>query len=214
MPANSDMAAGRLPRFRGSMTVSASSSIGTLNKALFPGLRIGYAVIPHALLRSFVAARYLMDRQPSTLSQAVVAAFMEEGHFAAHIRRMRALYRGAARRAGCRTQALSSAPISRSMRRTRACISWPSRGAASRTPPSSSAGRQHGVVVRPHEPGYILPARRAISPLCLASAATHARRSLPRLSRLARAVEAQSKPSPRAKGSDWRRRSADVAYRR
>ena len=67
--------------------------IGTLNKALFPGLRLGYAVIPHALLRPFVAARYLMDRQPSTLSQAVVAAFMDEGHFAAHIRRMRVLYR-------------------------------------------------------------------------------------------------------------------------
>src|SRR5436309_7060008 len=50
--------------------------IGTLNKALFPGLRIGYAVIPHALLRPFVAARYLMDRQPSTLGQSVVAEFI------------------------------------------------------------------------------------------------------------------------------------------
>ena len=67
--------------------------IGTLNKALFPGLRMGYAVVPRALLRPFVTARYLMDRQPSTLSQAVVTAFMEEGHFAAHIRRMRQLYR-------------------------------------------------------------------------------------------------------------------------
>src|SRR5215218_3728141 len=67
--------------------------IGTLNKALFPGLRLGYAVLPPSLLRAFVAARYLMDRQPSTLSQAVVAAFMEQGHFAAHIRRMRVLYK-------------------------------------------------------------------------------------------------------------------------
>ncbi len=67
---------------------------GTLNKALFPGLRLGYAVVPLSLMRSFVTARYLMDRQPSGLCQAVVALFMEEGHFAAHIRRMRELYRG------------------------------------------------------------------------------------------------------------------------
>jgi GntR family transcriptional regulator/MocR family aminotransferase len=67
--------------------------VGTLNKALFPGLRLGYAVVPQSLLRAFVGARYLIDRQPATLQQAVVAEFMAQGHFAAHIRRMRALYR-------------------------------------------------------------------------------------------------------------------------
>ena len=67
--------------------------VGTFNKALFPGLRIGYAVVPRALLQAFVGARYLIDRQPATLQQTVVSEFMQQGHFAAHIRRMRQLYR-------------------------------------------------------------------------------------------------------------------------
>jgi GntR family transcriptional regulator / MocR family aminotransferase len=67
--------------------------VGTLNKALFPGLRLGYAVVPHTLLAAFVSARYLIDRQPPSLYQTVAAEFMREGHFAAHIRRMRVLYR-------------------------------------------------------------------------------------------------------------------------
>jgi GntR family transcriptional regulator/MocR family aminotransferase len=67
--------------------------VGTLNKALFPGLRLGYAVVPPALLKAFITARYLIDRQPSSLAQAVVADFIEEGHFAAHLRRMRLQYK-------------------------------------------------------------------------------------------------------------------------
>ncbi len=67
--------------------------VGTLNKTLFPGLRVGYAVVPRSLLSAFVGARYLMDRQPSTLQQMVLAEFMAEGHFSAHIRRMRLAYR-------------------------------------------------------------------------------------------------------------------------
>src|SRR5262249_17875574 len=63
--------------------------VGTLNKALF----IGYAVVPRALRQAFIGARYLIDRQPATLQQAVVSEFMQQGHFAAHIRRMRQLYR-------------------------------------------------------------------------------------------------------------------------
>jgi GntR family transcriptional regulator/MocR family aminotransferase len=67
--------------------------VGTLNKALFPGLRLGYAVVPSALLAAFVSARYLIDRQPPSLYQAVAAEFLSEGHFTAHIRRMRSRYR-------------------------------------------------------------------------------------------------------------------------
>ena len=67
--------------------------IGTLNKALFPGLRLGYAVIPYPLLDRAVMTRYLIDRQPPSLHQSVAAEFVQLGYLASHIRRMRQLYR-------------------------------------------------------------------------------------------------------------------------
>lgn len=67
--------------------------VGTLNKALFPGLRVGYLIAPEALLSRFVTARYLGDRQPPGLQQDVLASFIADGHLASHIRRMRKLYR-------------------------------------------------------------------------------------------------------------------------
>lgn len=67
--------------------------VGTLNKALFPGLRMGYAVVPRPLAAAFSAARQLMDRQPSTITQAILLDFMADGHFAGHIRRRRIAYK-------------------------------------------------------------------------------------------------------------------------
>lgn len=67
--------------------------VGTLNKALFPGLRLGYLVAPEALMPALLQARVLLDRQPPSLTQAMVLAFMTGGDFAAHIRRRRLAYR-------------------------------------------------------------------------------------------------------------------------
>lgn len=65
---------------------------GSFSKVMFPSLRIGYLVVPPDLAEPFQAARGALDDHPSTIAQPALAAFIEEGHFAAHLRRMRKLY--------------------------------------------------------------------------------------------------------------------------
>jgi GntR family transcriptional regulator/MocR family aminotransferase len=68
--------------------------IGTFSKVLFPSLRLGYVVIPPDLIDRFLAGRRTMDLGPPRFFQDVLADFIDEGHFARHIRRMRVLYGG------------------------------------------------------------------------------------------------------------------------
>ena len=66
--------------------------VGTMSKVMFPGLRLGYMVVPEHLVPAFEAIRRLTDTHPSTLAQPALAEFITDGTLAAHIRRMRALY--------------------------------------------------------------------------------------------------------------------------
>ncbi len=66
--------------------------MGSFSKVLFPALRLGYLIVPLPLVQSFVAAHALLDGQSPAFDQAVLADFMQEGHFVRHVRRMRTLY--------------------------------------------------------------------------------------------------------------------------
>ncbi|MBH1962937.1 MAG: PLP-dependent aminotransferase family protein [Comamonadaceae bacterium] len=66
--------------------------IGTFTKSLFPGLRIGYMLLPPELVEPMTVARTLLDGHSAPIPQLTLARFMEGGHFGAHVRNMRALY--------------------------------------------------------------------------------------------------------------------------
>ncbi len=66
---------------------------GTFSKALLPGFRLGYLVVPTELVPAVRAMRVLLDRFPAPFHQLVVADFLNEGHFSSHLRRLREAYR-------------------------------------------------------------------------------------------------------------------------
>lgn len=71
--------------------------VGTFSKSLAPSLRLGFLVVPGPLREGVLRLRAARSGPGNPWLQAAVARFMDEGHFARHIRRTRRMYR--ARRA-------------------------------------------------------------------------------------------------------------------
>ena len=66
--------------------------IGSFSKVLYPGLRLGYLVVPKRIVGACVKAKIHMTGQTAIIDQATTAEFIESGQFVRHLRKMRILY--------------------------------------------------------------------------------------------------------------------------
>jgi GntR family transcriptional regulator/MocR family aminotransferase len=66
--------------------------MGTFSKVLYPGIKLGYLVVPKALAAAFKQAHYDLNRPGQMPLQAALAEFIEMGHFSSTLRRARQIY--------------------------------------------------------------------------------------------------------------------------
>jgi GntR family transcriptional regulator/MocR family aminotransferase len=76
--------------------------VGSFSKVMMPALRLGYVIVPPALVPTFREITSFLIPAPAPAAQMALAEFIEKGHFARHIRHMIRLY-------GERRQALAEA---------------------------------------------------------------------------------------------------------
>ena len=66
--------------------------VGTFSKVLLPELRLGYAILPEAILDAALTVKHLNDWHTATLYQHALAKFIGDGYLSRYIRRCSAIY--------------------------------------------------------------------------------------------------------------------------
>ena len=68
--------------------------VGSFSKIMLPELRLGYVVLPQALVAAMQTVKYLSDCHTASLGQHALAKFIDDGHLLRHIRRCHDIYAG------------------------------------------------------------------------------------------------------------------------
>ncbi|MDF2692854.1 MAG: hypothetical protein K0S65_1237 [Labilithrix sp.] len=63
--------------------------VGSFSRSLFPALRLGFLIVPRSLIRPLARVRAASTRSSPHALQAALADFIEEGHWARHMRRLK-----------------------------------------------------------------------------------------------------------------------------
>jgi GntR family transcriptional regulator / MocR family aminotransferase len=63
-----------------------------LSKTLSPSLRLGFIVTPPSLRNAMHKAKFASDGHTALHTQAALASFINQGEYARHLRRLRAIY--------------------------------------------------------------------------------------------------------------------------
>ncbi|MFB2864018.1 PLP-dependent aminotransferase family protein [Aeromonas sp. MdU4] len=134
--------------------------IGTFSKTVYPALRLGYVVLPKPLMNELKSAHSELYRGGHLIIQSALAQFIREGHYTAHIRRMRLLY---ARRRGFLTSLIEQHLGKKALGRFNSnaglhlVLNLP---AEADDVAIATAANQRGVLVRPLSRYYMLPTDR------------------------------------------------------
>ncbi len=65
----------------------------SFSKVLLPGLRLGLAVLPKALLKDFTRAKFAADVHTPVLTQGALEIYLSSGMYKAHIQKLRRQYK-------------------------------------------------------------------------------------------------------------------------
>lgn len=63
--------------------------LGSFSRAVYPGFKLGYVVVHRSLVPVFAGARLFSDRQCCENHEVVMAQFIQNGDFDAHLRKLR-----------------------------------------------------------------------------------------------------------------------------